>query len=59
MRGIGNTSYTSSEYIASYIYILGDSKEGELVIAKILKDVYLIENLRIKLLIRIDILGLE
>ena len=55
MRGIDSIKYASSEYVQGTIFLEGNSNES-LVIIKILRDIYLVKDLGVKMLIGMDIL---
>lgn len=58
MRGIGTNYYSIKEYILLKIYFLDKYNKKE-VRAKITRKTYLINSLKAKMLLDIDIIGLE
>ena len=58
MRRVGNSKYKTSEYVTVLIYLLGLSSDGEeKVLVYIRRELYLVNDLRAKILISNDILG--
>ena len=58
VRGIGSTKHASSEYVQGTIFLEGNSNESPAMI-KILRDIHLVKDLGVKMLIGMDILGPE
>ena len=56
MRGIGVTKYTTNEYCLIDLYILGIIK-GRTSVAYIRREVYIVNNLKAKMLIKVNILS--
>ena len=55
---VGNSKYKTSEYIIVLIYLPGLSNNGkEKVLVYIRRELYLVDDLRAKMLISNDILG--
>ena len=57
VRGVSSSTYKTSEYITYEIYLLGINKNSNQILAYICRELHLIDNLRIKILIGNDILG--
>ena len=58
MRDIGGARHASSEYVQANIFLEGESNSSPTMI-KISRDIHLVKNLGTKMLLEIDILGLE
>ena len=56
VRGLRNTIYTTDEYITITIYLEGELPDRSKIVAKIIIEVYLINNLKVNILIRNNIL---
>ena len=59
VRGIGSNQLDSREYAILPMYFAGETKDGSTVLAKIEREVHIVENLKAKLLVGMDILGPE
>ena len=51
--------FNSQEYTILPIYFTEETKDGSTVLTKIEQEVHIIENLKAKLLVKMDILGPE
>ena len=58
VRGIGSNNYTINKYIIFDIYIFG-IKKNKPVKAFIIKKAYIVDGLKAKMLVGIDIMGFE
>ena len=58
VRGVGSSRHKTSEYVTIPIYLLGQV-EGKEVLAYFRREMYLIDDLRAKMLLSNDILGPE
>ena len=58
VRGVGSSRYKTSEYVTIPIYLLG-LVEGKEVLAYFRREIYLIDDLRAKILLSNNILGPE
>ena len=58
VRGLGTNKYKTTEYIIIPIYLLGTFK-GLNIIVYIYRELYLVDNLRAKILISNNIISLE
>ena len=56
MRGISSNYYSTNEYILLKIYFPG-TRNSKDIRAKITREVYLVDGLKAKILLRIDIIG--
>ena len=59
MRGVGSSTHETSKYITHEIYLPGIDKDGNQILAYIRRELHIINNLRVKILIGNDILGLK
>ena len=59
VRGIGSSRHKTDEYITEPLYFPALSKADESIIACIRRELHIIDNLRVNLLIGNDILGAE
>ena len=58
VRGIGSNNYATNKYVIFDIYISG-TKEGKPVKAFITKKAYIVNGLKVKMLVEVDIMGSE
>ncbi len=57
VREVDGKIVRTSEFVLAYIYIDGVDPEKRVAIAQFIIEIYLVDNLKIKLLLSIDILG--
>ena len=56
VRGIGSNHYSINEYMLLEIYLLG-TRNGKDIRVKITREVYLVDGLKVKILLRTNIIG--
>ena len=59
VKDLNSAIHDTNEYILILIYILASKKDDIKILYKIFKEIYLVNNLKIHLLINNNIIGLE
>lgn len=59
VRGVGSSKHETSEYITQDLYFPGTDGKGDKVLACARRELHLVEDLRVKVLIGNDIIGPE
>lgn len=59
VRGVGSSKHETSEYITQDLYFPGTDAKGNEVLACIRRELHIVDELRAKMLIGNDIIGLE
>ena len=59
VKGLGTAMYNTNKYILILIYIPTTKEDGTLVLYRIIREIYLVSNLKVYILIGNNIIRLE
>ena len=59
VRGVRSNHYETSEYVTQKIYLPATDDDGNSILVCLYRELYIVDNLRAKMLIGNDIIGPE